>query len=139
MSDSAGAVYVRVRAGEETYALPIAGVLEVADLGDLTELPGAGNGVLGVRNFHGRVLPVFDLALALGGIRLAAPSRLVVADCGGDIAGFAVDAVTDVGPLPDERAEPESEFLSEAVLADGALVGVVDLDRVFAALRSNRG
>jgi chemotaxis signal transduction protein len=90
-----------------------------------------------VRNFHGRVLPVFDLALALGGSRLPAPSRLVVADSGGCVAGFAVDDVTDVGPLPDGRSEPESEFLSEAVLADGALVGVVRLDRLFAALGSD--
>jgi purine-binding chemotaxis protein CheW len=130
-------VYVKVRVGSETYALPVASVLEVADLGDLTELPGAGTGVLGMRNFHGQVLPVFDLAHVLGGSGDAVPSRLVVADRSGCLAGLAVDEVTDVGSLSADRAEPESEYLTDAVLEDGALVGIVDLDRVFATLRSN--
>jgi chemotaxis signal transduction protein len=55
-------MHVRLRVGREMYALPIENVLEVAELGDLTTVPGARAGVLGVRNFHGQVRPVFDLA-----------------------------------------------------------------------------
>jgi len=127
--------FVKVRVGTETYALRIDSVLEVAELGDLTALPGAGTGVLGMRNFHGQVLPVFDLAHVLGGSHDAVPSRLVVADCNHRLAGLAVDEVTDVGSLPAERVETESEYLTDGVLDDGALVGIVDLERVFAALR----
>jgi purine-binding chemotaxis protein CheW len=137
MTTATSEVYVKVRVGSETYALPIESVLEVAELGDLTALPGAGAGVLGMRNFHGQVLPVFDLGHVFGGSRDAMPSRVVVADRSNCLAGLAVDEVTDVGSLPAERAEPESEYLTDAVLEDGALVGVVDLDRVFAALRSD--
>ena len=56
------AVHVRLRVGRERYALPIENVLEVAELGSLSALPGAGAAVLGVRNLRGQVLPVFDLA-----------------------------------------------------------------------------
>ena len=130
-------VYVKVRVGNESYALPIDSVLEVAELGELTALPGAGTGLLGVRNFHGKVLPVFHLAHALGGSRDVMPTRLVVADTAGAIAGLAVDEVTDVGSLPDVRSESESEYLTDAVLENGTLIGVVDLDRLFAALRGD--
>jgi purine-binding chemotaxis protein CheW len=130
-------VYVKVRVGSEAYALPIENVLEVAELGDLSALPGARTGVLGIRNFHGQVLAVFDLAHVLGGQHDGLPSRLVVADRGGSLAGLAVDEVTDVGSLPADRTEPESAYLTAAVLDDGALVGIVDLDRVFASLRSD--
>ena len=123
--------------GAETFALPILSVLEVAELGELTELPGAAAGVLGMRNFHGQVLPVFDLAHVLGGSHGGLPSRLVVADRGGCLAGLAVDEVTDVGSFLADRTEPESEYLTDVVLEDGALVGIVDLDRVFAELRSD--
>jgi purine-binding chemotaxis protein CheW len=128
MTTATSEVYVKVRVGSETYALPIEGVLEVAELGDLTAVPGAGTGVLGMRNFHGQVLPVFELAHFLGGSRDLVPSRIVVADLNGSLAGLAVDEVTDVGALPEDRAEPESEYLTDAVLDDGVLVGIVDLD-----------
>jgi purine-binding chemotaxis protein CheW len=128
-------VYVKVRVGAETYALPIESVLEVAKLGEITPLPGTGTSVLGMRNFHGQVVPVFDLAQLLGGSH-DMPSRVVVAERGGCLAGFAVDEVSDVGALPADRSEPESDYLTDAVLDDGALVGIVDVDRVFESLRS---
>jgi len=127
-------VHVRLRVGTETYALPIENVLEVAEFGDLTVVPGTGAGVLGVRNFHGQVLPVFDLSLILGSARDGRPPRLVVADHSGRLAGLAVDEVTDVAPLTADPEDAESEYLTHAVLEDGVLVGVVDVDRVFAAL-----
>ena len=57
--------HVRLRVGSELYAIPIENVLEVAELGELSAVPGAEPVVLGVRNLHGQVLPVFDLAWAL--------------------------------------------------------------------------
>ena len=96
-------VHVRLRVGGEMYAVPIENVLEVAELGDLTAVPGAAPQCSGVRNLHGQVLPVFDLAHVLGIPRDGRPQRLVVTDHGGRLAGLAVDEVTDVAPL-DRRA-----------------------------------
>ena len=127
-------VHVRLRIGRETYALPIENVLEVAELGELTVVPGAGIGVLGVRNFHGQVLPVFDLAHVLGIHRDGPPPRVVVTDHAGRVAGLAVDEVTDVAPFTADLEEAESEYLTHAALEDGRLVGLVDVDRVFEAL-----
>ena len=127
-------VHVRLYVGRETYALPIENVLEVAELGGLTAVPGAGAGVLGVRNFHGQVLPVFDLAHVLGIPREGRPPRLVVTDHGGRLAGLAVDEVTEVAAFTTDLEEAESEYLAHAVLEEGRLVGLVDVGRVFEAL-----
>jgi chemotaxis signal transduction protein len=127
-------VHVRLRMGRERYALPIENVLEVAELGSLSALPGAGVAVLGVRNLRGQVLPVFDLALVLAIGGDAAPPRVVVAEHAGRLAGLAVDEVTDVVALAGTPEQTEAEYLSGAILEDGQLVGILDVERLFGSL-----
>lgn len=126
-------VHVRVRIGPEDYALPIESVTEVAELGEVTAVPGAPAGVLGARNLRGHVLPVIDMASLLG-LSSGSPSRLVVADHDGRRAGLAVDAVAGVEPLPDVSEEAEAKHLVGATLIDGSLVGVVDVKSVLDAV-----
>ncbi len=127
-------VHVRLRVGSERYALPIENVLEVAPLGAVSAVPGAGGAVLGVRNLRGQVLPVFDLARVLAIAAGASTSRVVVAEHQGRLAGLAVDDVTDVGELASAAEETEAEHLSGAVLEHGQLVGIIDVERLFACL-----
>jgi chemotaxis signal transduction protein len=124
-------VHVQVRVGAELYAFPVSHVLEVSEIGALTSAPGASRSTLGLRNLRGDVLPVFDLAAVLGLPRGAAPSRLLVAERRGIRAGFAIDEVTDVEVLPEADQGADSELLARAALIDGALVGVIDVDRLF--------
>jgi purine-binding chemotaxis protein CheW len=128
-------VHVRVRIGPEDYALPVESVTEVAELGDVTPVPGAPAGVLGVRNLRGQVLPVIDMATVFG-LASGSPGRLVVADLDGRRAGLAVDAVEGVEPVPDISEEAESKHLVGATLIDGSLVGVVDVKSVLDAVES---
>lgn len=127
-------VHVYVRLGAESYALPVLHVVEVGAIGDLTVTPGGSPAILGVRNLRGGLLPVFDLAAALGLPASDAPQRMLVAERGGSRAGFAVDEVTAVEELPETDQEVESDLLSRAVLLEGALVGVIDVDRLFESL-----
>ena len=127
-------VHVRMRLGTEHYALPVENVREIVDAGDISPLPGSSALVLGVRNLRGQVLPIFSLAALFGIATAERPARLVVAEAGSKRAGLAIDEVTDVGELPPASEAAESEFLSGSALDDGCLVGVIDVDRVFAAL-----
>jgi chemotaxis signal transduction protein len=129
-----GGMHVRLRVGRELYALPIESVLEVAELGALAPVPGAAACVLGVCNFNGQVLPVFDLAHVLGVGRDGRPLRLVVTEERGTLAGLAVDDVTDVAPLAGELEPTDADFLAHATLEAGSLVGVMDVPRVYVAL-----
>ena len=131
-------VHVRVSIGREDYALPVEQVLEVAELQRLAAVPGAPRAVLGVCNLRGDVLPVVDLASLLRIESAGEPARVVVAQNGSGLVGLAVDSVHGVGPLPEEIEEVDSSLLSGAVLTEGSLVGLLDLDRVVTALGGDR-
>jgi chemotaxis signal transduction protein len=115
----------------------VADVLEVAELGDVTPVPGAGAAVLGVRNLRGQVLPVVDLATVFE-LPATAPERIVIAERAGLRAGLAVDAVDGVEQLPEASEEVDSRHLVGAALADGSLVGVIDVGSVLDAVEGSR-
>ena len=46
--------------------------------------------------------------------------------------------MSEVGELPDPDEETESDLLAGAMLAEGDLIGVIDVPRVFAALERAR-
>ena len=116
------------------YAMPVEHVLEVADLGLVSAVPRARPELLGVWNRRGRILPVVRPRAASRDHADRAAARVLVAEAGGRQACFAIDDVSDVGELGDPAEETESDLLAGATLADGDLVGVIDVPRVFASL-----
>jgi purine-binding chemotaxis protein CheW len=125
---------VRVRVGAEEFALPVRHVPEVAELGDVTPVPGAPPQVMGIRNLRGEVLPVFDLAAGLGIAGSGEPQRLVLADVGGRRCALAVDEVVEVTELDDAQEAVDSPLLTGSVLVDGRLIGLVDVAGLLEAL-----
>jgi chemotaxis signal transduction protein len=125
------AVQIRVRVGAEQYALPVEYVHQVVDLGELTPVPGSPDTVLGLRNCNGEIVPAFDLARILQIERDARPPRLLVTECHGQRAAFAVDEVLDVGPLAGTLQESGSPHLLGSTVLDGALVGVLAVEALF--------
>lgn len=127
---------VRVRLGPETYALPVSQVKEVAELGSLTPVPGAAAEVLGICNLRGTILAVYDLCAALGVATPGPRSRLIVAEAGGAQAGLAVDTIEDVTDLSVPLEQLESGLLLGSAIVDGGLIGFIDVDALFDALRA---
>jgi purine-binding chemotaxis protein CheW len=127
-------VHVRLCVGGESYAFAVEHVLEVADLGEIAPVPGAGATVLGVRNLRGEVLPVFDFASVFGIEREGVAQHLLIVENDGIHAGLAIDDVLSVGVLPRPTEEAQSPLLHGALIDDGVLVGVVDVPRLFAGL-----
>jgi purine-binding chemotaxis protein CheW len=128
-------VHLRLGIGAENYALPVDRVLEVAELGDVTPLPGSPPVVMGVCNLRGQVVPVMDLAKVLD-LPQGRAERIVVVELGELRAGLAVDAVVDVGELPEASEQVDSPFLTGAALVAGTLVGMLDAEAVLSAVGS---
>jgi purine-binding chemotaxis protein CheW len=121
-------VHVRLRG--ERYAIDVAAVVEIERRADLTPVWGAPPLVLGVRNLRGVVLPVLDLAAALGLPPHPDAGYVVVVQTGAASAGLGVDDVIDVLPVPYSLEPAEQPGLRGQVLVDDELVGVVDVAAV---------
>lgn len=132
-------VYLRFDVADEVYAIAIANAVEIATLGQVVAIPRAPAPVLGVQVLHGEILPVVDLAAVLRLERGTPASRLLVAEVGDLRVGFAVDDVTGVTELPGPTEEAESPVLLGAVLADGALIGIIDAARAIDSVTANAG
>ncbi|HEY8584444.1 MAG TPA: chemotaxis protein CheW [Capillimicrobium sp.] len=117
------AVYVRVHG--ERYALPVGAVREVETRGDLTPVPGAPAAIVGIRNLRGSILPVVELAGALG-LGDGQGATIVVTEAGGLAAGLAVDEVIGVEPLPDAVEPADDPALLGRALVGDEQVGVID-------------
>jgi chemotaxis signal transduction protein len=129
-------VQVRVRVGGEQYALAVEHVSEIVDVGEITPVPGSPEGTLGLRNHNGEIVPAFDLARILQIERDGDPQRLLVTECDGKRAAFAVSEVIDVAPLASTMQESESPYLVASTVLDGVMVGVLAVDALFHSITS---
>jgi purine-binding chemotaxis protein CheW len=112
-TEQAGAAerFVVFRLGDEHYGLPIAAVDEVVRRPEsLTRIPRAPEFVVGAMNLRGAVLPVIDQRDRFGTSGSQAGGRIVVVTIDGVRAGFAVDAVSEVLPIPAADLSPAPEL-----------------------------
>lgn len=121
------------RLGGELHACDVRRVEEVVEGARVHPLPDIPPPVLGVIRLRGALLPVLDVAPALG-LRLeagGAPAVLVV-ERGDDRVGVAVDEVREVATLPASaiQAAPlreDEEHVTGVARLGGMLVALLDL------------
>jgi purine-binding chemotaxis protein CheW len=82
--------------GEQEYALPISLVHEVIRYEPPRRVPARDKRVIGVINFRGRIVPVYDIGAQFGLTHTPAPTRVVIVDTADRQLGVAVTLVSDV-------------------------------------------
>lgn len=133
--------WVQVRVAGERYAIDVAQILEVGARGELTPVPGAPLAVLGVHNLRGQVLPLLDVAAALG-IAVdggSAAPYVVVAEAGGHRAALAIDEILDVGVLDGDAVAIDEGSVRGRLVAAGELFGILDAGRLLASVAGMAG
>ncbi|UYB50523.1 chemotaxis protein CheW [Xanthomonas sp. AM6] len=100
--------WLRLRCGEQAYALELLKVQEVVLPVPLLALRGTPPAMLGIMNLRGQVVPVIDLGIHLGAapIEMDMLTRVVVLEENGETLGLRVSAVEDVASLTDQQIEP---------------------------------
>lgn len=100
--------WLRLRCGEQTYALELLKVQEVVLPVPLLPLRGTPSAMLGIMNLRGQVVPVIDLGIHLGSspVDMDLHTRVVVLEENGETMGLRVSAVEDVTSLTDHQIEP---------------------------------
>ncbi len=85
------------RVGEEEYVVDLRRVREILHAGPITAVPRAPEGIEGVMNVRGNVIPVIDVRKRLAvAPRPGARAKLLVVEVAGRVLGLVVDAVVEV-------------------------------------------
>jgi len=111
-----GTQYLTFMVAGEMFALPIAGIKEIVEYREPTDVPMMPPFIRGVINLRGRVVPVIDLCARFARGR-SEPTRrtcFVILELQHDEAnhdiGVLVDAVSAVQDIPDADVEPPPSF-----------------------------
>ncbi len=114
--------------GGQAFALPLAKVLRVTSSPRICEVPLAPPGYVGVIDFEGAAVPVWDPFPAAADAMWGA--TVIVADCAGGRVGFLSDAppLVQSGPLSDGAlvAAPEGPMWNGGAKLGSADVPVLD-------------
>jgi purine-binding chemotaxis protein CheW len=132
---------------QQRYALRVSGVARVVRMVEITAMPKAPCGVLGLVNVQGEVLPVVDLRNCLGHPprALRPEDVLVIAGVDGQRVALAADAVAGVVQYPehfivgDQEVLRRPEYLEGVVKLPEGLVLVCDLQRILSVCKEPGG
>jgi purine-binding chemotaxis protein CheW len=110
-----GVAILLIRLGGRQYGLPLESVERVMPMAQVLSLPDAGDGLLGMLNIHGQVLPVVDAhpRLGLPTPRVAAEQRLVLLRASvpflmwvDDVEEVVVSSADALSLVPAQRGTP---------------------------------
>ena len=117
--------FVTFQAGGQSFSLDITYVREIRRWTAVTPLPHAPQGVLGVMNLRGAVIPIYDLAARFGLGSTAEHPRnvVVVALSGSQTIGILVEAVSEILSVPREHIQDIPDVRSENT--KGIIAGII--------------
>ncbi len=131
---------IAFRIGDQEYCVDIMTVREIRGWTPATPLPHSPSYIRGVINLRGSVLPIVDLAARLGLDLLEPTSRhvIIIAQMEDQIAGFLVNAVSDILTIDDEQLQPTPEvgseeaktFVDGVIALEGRMIRFIDLKHV---------
>lgn len=126
--------------GDVSYAIPIGCVKEIINPIALTRLPYVPDGISGVADHRGEVVPIVDLRARFGVQQTEEKRRTkwILVDVGGRSIGLIVDRVTGVfgtggrslRPAPSLGGGEEMRGIAGVTLHEGIMVFVLDVDRL---------
>jgi purine-binding chemotaxis protein CheW len=138
-------VYLSFNIGEELFAINVQKVLEVLQRQDITPVPNAPFFIMGIINFRGEVVPVFDTRVKfnLKGETSNDSFAIVVLDLVKNNEPFQIGAIVDkvkdviaindddIKPVPPMDSSFSTEFLSGIVRMDERFILLINVDKVF--------
>lgn len=93
----------------QLYGVPIADVVQIVGMQEITPVPEFPDYAKGIINLRGSIIPVIDVRLRFGREEREYSERtcIIVTNLGGIFAGFAVDGVDEVTDISDsDISEP---------------------------------
>jgi len=131
--------------GDESFAVPVENVLEVLQKQTITRVPKTPPHILGIINFRGDILPVFDTRQKFNQTATnQAEARIIVVfeikeGNGKTTIAATADAVKDVieinhseiKSVPELGLDYDSRFISGAIRRNDTFILMLDIEKVF--------
>ena len=124
--------------GTELFAVNILSVQEINRMMSLTKVPQSPEGVEGVINLRGKIIPVLDLRVQFNitPSELDEHSRIVVVEVQGNTIGFIVDSVHEVltinrsviEPTPSMTTSINANYVAGVAKLEDQLLILLDLN-----------
>ncbi len=131
---------VSFKIGEEEFGVDILSVQEINRMSQITKVPNTPHFIEGVINLRGRIIPVLDLRVKLGLLKLEhnKNTRIVVVELKGQTIGFIVDEVSEVLRIPKNITEAppamvggiDSEYITSIGKLEDRLLILLDLEKI---------
>lgn len=127
--------------GGQRYAIPLDRINEIQQIVAFSEVPAGGQGVVGMINLRGSVIPAIDLRRVVGlePREYTLETPMIITRAGTHTVALIVDAVEDVLELPEgclQGAPPmhalSSKMIGVCRMPDG-LIYLLDIDRLLGA------
>ena len=142
---TAGMQYVTLGIGDDIFAIEVAQVHEIVELGTVVRLPSAPPHVMGMIDLRHRAVPLIDLRVKLGlsPIQPTPETRVLALDVEVDgrllVLGLAADRVFEVsdladceiGPAPDIGMRWKSDYIRGVGRRGEQFVIIFNLSRLF--------
>jgi purine-binding chemotaxis protein CheW len=127
--------------GYETYALPLVEVQEVVEKPAIYNFPGAPKAVAGAIGFHGRIVPVVDLAQLLDFPTGKLGQRLIVLVNERGPVALGVDQVQAIIKIEINQTRQMENYAERSYIKDvmnwrGKMISLFDLDQLQIKLES---
>lgn len=129
---------LRLRVGEDDYAVPMEMAREVLAAPDVTRLPTSPASVLGVCNVRGEIIPVFDTGVLLGIGRLPTFESIAIVETSLGPAGLASGEVgesIELGEQVGQTDGPGTVGAFAVASARGGLAVLIDVDALLTPAR----
>ena len=132
--------FITFKIGEREFGVDIMAVREIRGWSPATKIPNSPKAVLGVVNLRGAIIPILDLRACFGEdlTRASKAHVVIIVVIGSRVAGILVDAVsdilsvrtTDIQPIPEVDRQERNNMVSEVIVIEKRLVGVLSLERL---------
>jgi purine-binding chemotaxis protein CheW len=138
-------VYLSFNIGNELFAINVLKVLEVLQKQDITPVPNAPDYIIGIINFRGEVVPVFNTRVKFNLKSLNETESFAIAVLDlvknnepfriGATVDWVKDVITiddnDIKPVPPMSSSFNTDFLTGIVRMEDRFILLIDVDKVF--------
>ncbi|MBC7963850.1 MAG: purine-binding chemotaxis protein CheW [Steroidobacteraceae bacterium] len=128
---------------DEEYGVEVLKVREIIRMPTITRMPNTPQHIEGIINLRGKVIPIISMRKRFGLMENEnnANTRIIIMDVAGALAGFIVDAVSEVIRIHSSEIQPPPsmvlsggiglEFITGVFNHAERLLIIMDVDRMF--------